>query len=181
MKRAYGLTGDYRKQMVAIIGEVTGTKSEYLRMPSCAYAIGGITVTKDGTMIWDGRTPISIIDRINAMLREAGLIIVEEQSGSTEVEQTVIKGEDVSVPAEVENPMIADIQAESSPETTGLIISFPLDGGSSGEPITETVLQNLEKIIASKATLIKKALNADQLTITTTEKQISFPCWKYHV
>ena len=27
MKRAYGLTGDYRKQMVAIIGEVIGIKT----------------------------------------------------------------------------------------------------------------------------------------------------------
>ena len=65
----------------------------------------------------------------------------------------------------------------NTPETTGLIISFPLEGGSSGEPITERVLTNLQKLIASKYTLIKKALNADQLTINTTEDQIQFPWW----
>lgn len=186
MKKAYGLTGDARKQMVQIIGEVTGVKPEYLRMPSCAYAIGAITVTKDGTMIWDGRTAGTVIDAIEERLVESGLIAAVEQTVSAE--HTVTTGEDTSATEESESAVqtvntesspasVESESVESSPETTGLIISFPLDGGSSGEPITPDAVQNLRKLIASKATLIKKALNADQLDVSVEEDKISFSWW----
>lgn len=192
MKREYGLTGDARKQMVAIIGEVIGVKPEYLRMPSCAYAIGGITVTKDGTMIWDGRTADTVIDAIEKRLVETGLTTAAKAIVSTtealapgegeSTEQTVITEEiateDAAVNTEVAHTeQTVATETEHTPETTGIVISFPLDGGSSGEPITPEAIENLKKIIASKATLIKKALNADQLDVNVSEDKISFPWW----
>lgn len=54
----------------------------------------------------------------------------------------------------------------------GLIISLP-----SGM-FTDASLANLEKILAAKAGLIKKALGADRLTIDTSdEKWVAFPWW----
>lgn len=192
MKKAYGLTGDARKQMVQIIGEVTGVKPEYLRMPSCACAIGAITVTKDGTMIWDGRTSVSIISRIEEKLVESGLITTAEaivgtgeahsSEGSGSEEQTVIKEENITEDTDdgaEKSVADADVttETEHTPETTGLIVSFPLDGGSSEEPVTPEAIENLRKLIASKATLIKKALNADRLEIEVDDEKISFPWW----
>lgn len=54
----------------------------------------------------------------------------------------------------------------------GLIISLP-----SGM-FNDASLANLEKILAAKAGLIKKALGADRLTIDTSdEKWVAFPWW----
>ena len=66
---------------------------------------------------------------------------------------------------------------ELNPENTGLIISFPFDAGNSGEPITPEAIESLRKLIASKATLIKKALNADQLDVIVEAEKLSFPWW----
>ena len=177
MKLNYNVTGDERKRMVAVIGEVTGVKPIYTRMPECAYVIGGINVSKTGEMICEEEDQ-ELIERITAALEKAGFTA---EAVNTEVEAAE---EFVSTETETtEEPVSTEEEAEAgeepmnTPETTGLVISFPLDGGSSGEPITQTVLQNLEKIIFSKATLIKKALNAEQLIITTTEDQIQFPWW----
>ena len=63
---------------------------------------------------------------------------------------------------------IVETQGVGDPETTGLIIYFPPDGGSNGGAITEAVLENLRKLIASKATLIQKALKADRMAVEKT-------------
>lgn len=165
MKLNYNVTGKERKRMVAVIGEVTEIKPIYTRMPECAYLSGDIKVSKIGELIAEDE---ELVNRIAVALAGAGFT-AEEESVSTEE----IAEEPVEYAVTTEDAAVNTV----SPEATGLIISFPLDGGSSGEPITQIVLQKLEKIIASKATLIKKALNADQLTITTTEDQISFPWW----
>ena len=46
MKANYNVTGNGRKALVAAIENLTGDKAIYMRMPTCAYEIGDITVTK---------------------------------------------------------------------------------------------------------------------------------------
>lgn len=41
-----------RKELVKAISEILGEKAECMRMPTCAYRIGGYTVAKDGTLTW---------------------------------------------------------------------------------------------------------------------------------
>ena len=41
-----------RKELVKDISEILGEKAEYMRMPTCAYRIGGYTIAKDGTLTW---------------------------------------------------------------------------------------------------------------------------------
>ena len=43
MKRYYNVTGEDRKRMVSIIGEVIGEKPYYLRMPTCVDCQGKLT------------------------------------------------------------------------------------------------------------------------------------------
>lgn len=50
-----------------------------------------------------------------------------------------------------------------------LTIEIPLDG------FTEQSLDNLERLVASKASLIKKAIGADALPIERTETTLKFP------
>lgn len=51
MKIEFNLTGNDRKNLIKAISEITGTSAEYQYMPTCAYIIGGHTVTKEGTLI----------------------------------------------------------------------------------------------------------------------------------
>lgn len=48
MKANYNVTGNARKALVAAIENLTGEKAVYMRMPTCAYEIGNITVDKEG-------------------------------------------------------------------------------------------------------------------------------------
>lgn len=51
MNIEFSLTGEKRKKLVKAISEITGAAAKYQYMPTCAYNIGGHTVTKEGTLI----------------------------------------------------------------------------------------------------------------------------------
>jgi hypothetical protein len=70
-----------------------------------------------------------------------------------------------------ENGMQADDCIPSEPET--LTIELPLDG------FTKDNLANLEKLIASKAGLIKKALGIAALPIVQTDTTLQFPWFAF--
>lgn len=54
-----------------------------------------------------------------------------------------------------------------------LTIEMPLEG------FTDTALENLDRLVASKASLIKKAIGADALPIERTETTLKFPWFKF--
>ena len=151
MKANFNVTGNTRKELVGIIGNTVGTKPVYKFMPTCAYVISNITVEKDGTMVWDERTDDATIHKVIEALAAAGFT------------------------AEIEAEEAPD--AEDAPETApaegsdGLTVSLPKDG------FTEASIDNLRKLVESKATLIKKACDTDRITIDTDGDKISFPWW----
>ena len=65
-------------------------------------------------------------------------------------------------PAELDDP-------EPQADATGMTISYPI------EILTEDGLRNLQALIASKKTLICKALGIDDLPVRVTETQVDFP------
>lgn len=56
---------------------------------------------------------------------------------------------------------------------TGLVIELPLEG------FTDTALLNLERLVESKASLIKKALGVDSLPIEKNENRVSFSWFSF--
>lgn len=54
-----------------------------------------------------------------------------------------------------------------------LTIEMPLEG------FTDTALENLDRLVANKAALIKKAIGADALPIERTETTLKFPWFKF--
>lgn len=78
MKATYNVTGDERKSLVRIISEAIGMKPVYMRMPTCAYVIAGITVEKDGAVVWDERTDDTTIEAVKAALSDAGFTAEED-------------------------------------------------------------------------------------------------------
>ena len=75
----YNVTGQDRKELVGIISKVVGMKAVYKFMPTCAYVIAGITVEKDGTMVWDERTDQDTIEAVIIALAAAGFNPVKDE------------------------------------------------------------------------------------------------------
>lgn len=161
MKANFNVTGTTRKELVGIIGNTVGMKPVYKFMPTCAYVISNITVEKDGTMVWDERTDADTIERVMTALAAAGFTAEVEAEDAPAAEDAPEAADE------------ADTAAETAPveETDGLTVSLPKDG------FTEASIENLRKLVESKATLIKKALGADRITIDTDGDKVSFPWW----
>ena len=160
MKAMYNVTGAKRKELVGIIGETVGMKPVYKFMPTCAYVISNITVEKDGTMVWDDRTDETIIQQVVDALAAAGFTAEMEDADAPEAEQPQEEAHEAEDAAET-----------GTEEADALTISLPMDG------FNPDSLDRLIKLVDSKATLIRKALNATRLTIRRDDDRISFPWW----
>ena len=144
MKIYYNVTGEQRKELVKAIGAILQVKPVYMKMPSCAYEIGDITVDKNGTLLCEDEAKA---ERIAHNLISDGFTAAEYPE-----------------PAAVEVAPIEEVDAPDS-----LTISMPKNG------FTDEAIANLKHLVESKATLIKKALGAESLTITVEGDKISFP------
>ena len=150
MKISYNVTGEQRKELVKAIGNILQIKPVYMKMPTCAYEIGDITVDKEGTLICED----------NAKAERIAHSLIAD--GFTDAENPEPTSED-AVPTEEAAP------AEDADAPESLTISMPKDG------FTDEAIANLKHLVESKATLIKKALGAEGLPITVEDDKISFP------
>ena len=72
MELKFNVTGTQRKEMVSIISDTVHMKAVYKFMPTCAYVIDNMTVSKEGTLLWDERTSRETIDAVLDALTAAG-------------------------------------------------------------------------------------------------------------
>ena len=145
MTLRYNLTGSDRKRLVSSISEITGASAKYLGAPSFAYQVDYFTIDRNGGVTFDDRADSEEIEN---------LIETLDSQGFKAEPQAVEASEPVeSAPAEVD----------------GLCISMP------ASLFTETTLQNLKDIIASKGNLIRKALGVDELPVEVGDTKVSFP------
>ena len=147
MEIKFNVTGTDRKQLVSIISEVTGWKAVYKGMPSAAYVVNNITITKDGTCCFDERTDYDIIREV----LEA-------------TDKTGFKAE--SIPDELFAQPSDEEMADLWKEEPGFSISIPLD---------KVAVGNLTNLLDAKASLIKKALRITDLGIIIEKDKITFP------
>ena len=71
IEAAYNVTGVRRKELVAAVGDFIGTKPEYLRAPTYAFAVGSYNIDKEGTLT--GPENPALIES----LKEQGFIAAE--------------------------------------------------------------------------------------------------------
>lgn len=89
-----------RREMVQAISERLGSPAVYLRTPTCAYRIGGLTVERDGSIISDDD---ALLEALRPMLIERGWL--------TDAEASVTKTE----------------PTEQDSEITQMELSFPVE------------------------------------------------------
>ena len=150
MEIRFNVTGSRRKELVEIISQVTGCKQIYKGMPSAAYEVAGITISKDGAVTYDEHTESSTIQAILEQTASAGFTAEAEE------------------PASETSADAASANIAAAASDTGLVISFPAD---------KVNLENLRKLLDSKSALIKKALEVEAFPIEESDNQISFPWW----
>ena len=145
MRINYRVMGERRREMVNLIGQTTGIEPVYMRVPTCAYKIGDITVSKTGEMIWDESTDNAMIRKIVKALSDAGYEGDDNETLLQESEE--------------------DAQTDE-PEAISLTVEIPFDKVNVG---------NLMKLLDAKGDLIKKALGIDDIRIEMKEDRVAFP------
>ena len=146
MQVKYNVTGARRKELVKVISDTTGAKAEYKFMPTCNYEIDYFTVTKDGTLLFDDRADSEEVEQVLEAIAAAGFEYEAQDEESGEAAETVTQ---------------ADVDA--------LTVEMPRSF------FTDAALDNLKRLVESKAALIKKAIGADTLPIEVTDEKVSFP------
>lgn len=126
-----------RKEMVRAICELTGLPSAYMGMPSAAYQIGPITVSRDGSIVCEDEAMLSTI---KPMLIERGWL---------EAEETPEAPADFKVMPETEAPISVE----------QMDITMPIPGW------TVAQMANLLRMLCSKQILINRMLGCDMLSI----------------
>ena len=177
MRVHYNVTGSDRKPLVKIVSETTGEQAVYKYMPTCSYEIGAFTVTKDGTLEYaDGADANAVI----AALVEAGYVGEQETAAvddagfeETDADPEAEDSEENSADDDTEG--VADgasdgaIDNEQAAAVDGMTVEMPRSF------FTDSALDNLQRLVDSKAGLIKKALGAEELPIHISDDKVSFP------
>lgn len=160
----YNVTGSERKRLADYIAGFLGCEKKYLGVPSCAYQVGYITVSKDGAITFDDRADSEEIETLLEELETEGFHAEgSENSGLTEVQPPV------TAPAaedETAEELSADANSGAQGENVGLTVEIPLDKVKVG---------NLTSLLDAKGSLIKKALGIPATPIEITESTVKFP------
>lgn len=158
----YNVTGERRKELVRAMSEILGEDASYQRAPSFAFKIDGYTVSRNGLVTCPDTAAREEIDRLVDALKEKGFIpeIAPENNTPESVSED-------NMPE-----TIPDNAATS--DDNSFSVEMPRAGFS------EEAFGNLQKIIASKATLLKKSLGTDSLEVETSDEILIFPWFTLH-
>lgn len=152
----FNKTGADRKALVAAVSEATGAPSKYMGAPGFAYTVGGYTVTKDG-LLECGDAQVQEVSALLESLAESGFLPTQtpDLSGVAEAETvTSLAGDDV------------------------LSIELPAEG------LSDTATENLRRLAAGKAPLIRAALgdniagDAAELAVVFEDGRVRFPWFR---
>ena len=156
MQIKYNVTGDRRKALVAVMRDTLQDATRYLGAPSFAFQVGKYTVEKNGTVTCPDDADAAQIDTLISELAHDGFIGERIGEPAKPAEQQII-----------ETP-IKEIVTPTLDNLDRLSVEMPRDG------MTPTAMENLRRLVASKATLLKKALGTDSLPITEHTDRIEF-------
>ena len=126
-----------RREMVQAISERLGSPAVYLRTPTYAYRIGGLTVERDGSIISDDD---ALLEALRPMLIERGWLTD-------------------AVDSEAEAPAAKAEPTEQDSETTQMELSFPV------EDWTVPQLKNLMHTLYSNQHILRRMTQSDALYI----------------
>lgn len=172
----FNVTGPERKRLVQAISKFTGVDARYLAAPTFAYQVDRFNVSKNGVVSVEDRVDREVLDGLMETLVNDGFVSQGSDFGREETAQKATQEATEAteshfapgVVSEYPSPCRREQEAPEC-EIRGLHVDLPREG------VTETALENLRKLVDSKATLIRKALGADRVDIAVTDERIFFP------
>ena len=190
MEVRYNVSGDRRKEMVKVVSEaLEGWEIKYLGAPSFSYQVGDFKITKDGTLIFADRTDTEMVEQVLEALAKAGFGCEEpvntsqfagpyEMPWDEDCNQKEMTDEEMAAAMEEQDRLIAEAavqQAEREQKTK----SDEQDSKESNDQLsislpTDAALENLDHLLESKGSLIKKAFGIEEATYTATDDRITF-------
>ena len=171
----FSLNNAGRRALANAVGEILGLDVVYNRAPTFSYGIGGYTVDVDGALVCPTGINRNEISRLVVALGERGY------EAETEIEVDVEPVADVDTDAC--DDAVVEMEAGNPPEPLAQLETFvqhPPDDSHKlsitmpRAELTDLAIDNLQKIIASKETLIKKALGVDSLPLVVGEEKLHF-------
>jgi hypothetical protein len=200
MELRFNVEKEERKALVAAIGEITDCKPRYCGAPGFIFAIGSCSVDRYGTVTFNEPQDADAVSGLAARLSERGFvceIIREADGGSDDVasaDETSASGESEPVEVMEEASGSENISGEADSKDTALAVTaagtacdavaepdgnpgiISIDMPLSG--FTASALDNLERLVAAKAWIIRKMTGADALPIVRENDCLRFPWFK---
>lgn len=169
----YNVTGDERKRLVKAIATYSQTDAKYLGAPTFAYVVDYFHIDRNGVVSFDDHADSEEIEGLIDALVEQGFVAQVSDRGipTAESEESEQATEELATEPDSTTTEPTASEAPVDTEETGLTISLPLDG------FNPDSLDRLQKLIDSKAGLIKKALDAERLTMKVVDGKVCFLWW----
>ena len=156
MQIKYHLEGSERKALLAVMREILQDTPKYMGPPTFSFEVGPYTIDRHGTLDCPDHLDSTQIAMLIRELERDGYVGERIDEPAKPAEQQIME-----MPRkEIVTPTLNNLDR--------LSVEMPRDG------MTPTAMENLRRLVASKATLLKKALVTDILPITEHADRIEF-------
>jgi hypothetical protein len=201
MEITVNLNGQKRKALAVVVGEILGATPQYKGPPTYNYEVGQVVISRDAKVVMEtrGAKNPAIVKKLMAGLSQRGFEPYVE--GDTAQAEKKLNYESADGPADEAPPVLSvETAQETSSEEPRKALTRSMSeatlesmANQTPEPAIETEppaaltiqmplagfdavsLQNLWLLVQSKATLIKKALEIDDLSVEITDDTVDFP------
>ncbi len=195
MRYNYNLSGSDRKPLVEAISQILDKPAVYQGAPSFAYTVWDFTVDRNGVLSYGNNIHPDFAAVLISDLQERGFVaeIISDTDNndeltaenaaatdnSTATTEASLEADDVEAGTEtaddtVVTENIASTEANDAESPDILTIEVPDTG------FTPEAKENIKKIVASKKTVLEKALGSDGLPIVEKDGKITFPWFTLH-
>ena len=162
MRIEFNRTGAERKALVQAMGEILEVKPKYLGMPTAAYQVDYFHIDKNGTVEFDDRADSEEIENLLERLADKGIVAAPAEMAQAWLDAREAEQEAATAVSQEETENNAEEpETEAQGADLGLTVAMPR------ESFTDVALENLQKLVDAKGSLIKKALAVDSLPIET--------------
>lgn len=166
MEVKYNVCGPRRKEMVQAVSEALGGWSkQYLGVPSCSYQVGDFEITRNGTLVFADRTDAGMVEQVLEALAQAGFAC--EEAGKPAEPEASGESEQPDETAAAGSGTEAEDMSDAA-TLDGLTISLPRENFSAA------ALDNLDRLLESKGSLIRKAFGIEEAVYTLTDDRLTF-------
>ncbi len=173
MRYNYNLSGSDRKPLVEAISQILDKPAVYQGAPSFAYTVGDFTVDRNGILSYTSNIHPDFAAVLISDLQERGFV-AEIISDTDDDEPTTENAYDTDENEAIVTENIASTEVTDTDSSDILTIEVPDNG------FTPEAKENIRKIVASKKTVLEKAIGSDVLPIVEKDGKITFPWFTLH-